>query len=140
VRNSTVAWKRFRLLDKELAKLSDKVKRYYTDGRSHQEACDAMIKELYVRAVTNQSFVCFSLVNLYLMTPTFLFPATIEHPSQEVSLKEAPSKEEDDTSKPGTVPQNWEHAHNHVITTFRLYYKGPEVNFFHLNVGICRRH
>jgi len=43
----TDAWKRSRLVDRELAKLAEKIKPHMA-GKTHQEACDAMLDEMYV--------------------------------------------------------------------------------------------
>ena len=42
-----VAWKRSRLIDRELSKLAEKI-RPHMEGRSHEEACEAMVQEMYV--------------------------------------------------------------------------------------------
>jgi hypothetical protein len=44
-----VAWKRSRLLEKELAGLSEKIKPFIGEGMlTHQQACDAMVADMYV--------------------------------------------------------------------------------------------
>jgi hypothetical protein len=75
--NDDTAWKRKKLIGNELDKISRGVAPLM-QGRSHEEAVDAYIQQLYT-ALT-------------------------------------------DDHKPH--PKNWEHAHNHVIFCYRLYYRG----------------
>lgn len=44
-----IAWKRVKLVEKELARLAQEVKSFQGAGRSHQEAVDALVLEIYVR-------------------------------------------------------------------------------------------
>lgn len=47
--DSEVAWKRSRLLEKELTALAEKIKPFIGEGMlTHQQACDAMVKDMYV--------------------------------------------------------------------------------------------
>jgi len=85
-----VAWKRMRLIERELAKLREKIKPHYMAGRSHNDACEILVQELY-----------------------------------EAVAKGEPTLSEEQAR---TRPLNWEHAHNNVMLTFRIYFRGDELD------------
>ena len=59
------AWKRFRLIGRELDKLTEKIKPHIMEGRSHEEACDAMVQEMFVRDYYLLSALCLTLLFLH---------------------------------------------------------------------------
>lgn len=78
-----IAWKRVKLIEKELDRLAREIQPHLAPGRTHAESVDLMVRELFQNA--NGS-----------------------------------------TDKP--VPEHWEHAHNHVLMCFRLYYRGSSLD------------
>lgn len=46
------SWKRYRLIERELAKILGLVKPLVVDGRSHEEVCETFIQQEFVRLQT----------------------------------------------------------------------------------------
>jgi hypothetical protein len=78
-----VAWKRVKLIEKELKALAKEAENFEIPGRSHQDLCNMVVRSLFYKNAGD------------------------------------PSK---------SVPAHWEHAHNHVIMCFRLYYSGSQLD------------
>lgn len=125
--NAIAAWKRARLLDKELAKLAEKIKPYVGEGLlTHQQACDAMIQDMYVSLqcplkAGEDDALSLCLSHKYVSVNSSLLSSY----SKEQALKE------DGKDKDGKIPErpaNWEHAHNNVMLVFRLYYKFDQLD------------
>lgn len=100
-----VAWKRMRLIDRELVKLSEKVQPFIDKVKlsNEEEIGGATTSQQKERSTHMQS--CDLLVQSWYETA-----ARNEQPN------------ESDPIRPR--PLNWEHAHNNVILTFRMYYLG----------------
>lgn len=78
------AWSRLKGINRELAILATKIKPFMAEGRSHNEAVDLLVQDLF--------------------------------------------ESKDPSNKGKTCPWTWEHAHNHVIMAFRLYYEGDKLD------------
>jgi hypothetical protein len=106
------------LIQRELDKLAEKVKPYYSDGNSHAEACELLAQELYV-SFASYCFhfdINFIISCLLISRPIFLI------------LQETSQKQENANVTAESRPKNWVHAHNNVWLTFRLYYKGDQLD------------
>lgn len=96
-----IAWKRSRLIERELTKLAEKIKPWMQTGNSHEEACEAMLQEMF------------------------------ESVSKEQAKEQANGDDDDEekiTEKSKERPAHWEHAHNNVFMTFKMYYRGAELD------------
>jgi len=106
--NADMAWKRERLVERELANLSKEIKPFLGRGRSHQECCDMLVQMLFVSTV--------------------LYSTTLGSQIDRAYSFFGRQQEQLAGHKGKPVPGNWEHAHNHCIMTYRLYYKGDELD------------
>jgi hypothetical protein len=102
-----IAWKRARMIEKDLSKLTDDIRPYQADGRSSDEAVDLYIQGLFVRIKVSifRSFVA-KQVSLTLFS-FFEFPR---------KAATGPKEEPTDFLR-------WAYGHNNLILCYRMYYK-----------------
>jgi hypothetical protein len=102
------AWKRMKLIEKEMISLSQQVKPFVNTGRSHDESVDLLVQHLYVSRLLvgegNKSLHTIRIISRFFL----LFQEALT------------------CVKGKAHPFHWEHAHNHVIMAFRLYYIGDQ--------------
>ena len=112
------AWKRMKLIEKEVEKLIEKIKPLCVDGKSHEDVCRDYIRQQYVSSLDGAP-AAFSFMTC--STDTVFCSLHQEIVSGQ---KGKPFPSNWDHSQP--FPSNWEHSHNNVFLTYRMYYSGTE--------------
>jgi hypothetical protein len=110
------AWKRMKLIEKEMESIaSTKIKPFLGRGRAHEESCDLLVQSLYVSFIV--SILSVDAADVRLILTYLCVDCCVRKFQENVS-----------GNKGKPHPPYWEHAHNHCIMGFRLYYRGDRLD------------
>jgi hypothetical protein len=128
--DDVTAWKRAKIIERDLAKTLQEFKPFPVQGTTHQESVNLFVQASYVSAcIAKQSssqtnirwFPCF-VTNTNLC---YLFTY-----SQQYAHSNLPQKNVNDLPREMSIepPPQWEYLHNHTLATLRLYFIGDQLD------------
>lgn len=120
------AWKRMKLIDKEVRQIIEKIKPLCREGKSHEETYREFIQIQYVSSFSPQISLGKSMTNFITNIVIVFLNLSLDHLCLFDADDEPQEQVTGQRGKP--CPPLWEHAHNNVIMTYQMYYRGTELD------------